>query len=150
VPAYVQLADLYRARRDEARAEEMLQRALVRNPQSGLAHHALGLSLIRQHKLEAALGELGRAAELEPDSARFGYVYAVALEQTGRRPEALRTLDAVLTRPLRSRLPVGSGDLGDAARRGVDRPRPSADDPRPAARRSRHRAADRTAAPTRR
>ena len=98
VPAYVQLADLYRARREEDMAEAILRRALERNPDSALAHYSLGLSLIRQRKLASALNELRRAVELEPDSARFGYVYAVALEQTGSRPEAVRALDAVLAR----------------------------------------------------
>jgi tetratricopeptide (TPR) repeat protein len=96
VPAYVQLADLFGMRREESRADETLRRAVTRNPESGLAHHALGLSLIRQRKLTTALGELSRAVELEGQSARFGYVYAVALEQMGRRSEALSTLDAVL------------------------------------------------------
>ena len=98
VPAYAQLADLYRARREEDNAEAILRRALARNASSALAHYSLGLSLIRQRKLASALSELRRATELEPDSARYGYVYAVALEQTGSKPEAVRALDAVLTR----------------------------------------------------
>jgi predicted CXXCH cytochrome family protein len=97
VPAYAQLADLYRARRDEARAEAILRQALARNPDSALAHYSLGLALVRQQRLDLALEELRRATELEPQSARYGYVYAVALEQTGRRDDAVRVLDAVLT-----------------------------------------------------
>ena len=96
IPAYVQQADLFRMRHEEDRADEVLRRALERNPRSGLAHYALGLSLIRQRKLGPALGELRQAVELEPRTARFGYVYAVALEQIGRHAEALRALDAVL------------------------------------------------------
>ena len=42
VPAYAQLADLYRARREEQKAEAILRRALDRNPDS-----ALGLPLPR-------------------------------------------------------------------------------------------------------
>jgi predicted CXXCH cytochrome family protein len=98
VPAYVLQADLYRGRRDEDGADAILRRALERNPGSGLAHHALGLSLIRQRKLGPAVDELRKASELEPDSARYGYVYAVALAQTGRGPEAVQALDAVLKR----------------------------------------------------
>jgi tetratricopeptide (TPR) repeat protein len=96
VPAYVQLADLYRARRDEVRAEQILREAIARNPDSALAHHSVGLALIRQRHLNGALLELRRATELEPGAARFGYVYAVALEQMGGRQEALRALDSVL------------------------------------------------------
>jgi predicted CXXCH cytochrome family protein len=98
VPAYVQLADLYRARKEEPRADQLLHQAVQRNPDSALAHHSLGLSLVRQRRLNDALSELGRAAELEPGIARYGYVYAVALDQAQRKPEALRTLDDVLKR----------------------------------------------------
>jgi predicted CXXCH cytochrome family protein len=98
VPAYAQLADLYRARRDEAQAETILRQALARNPDSALAHYSLGLAMVRQRRLDLALEELRRAAELEPGSARYGYVYAVALDRAGRPQEAVRTLDAVLGR----------------------------------------------------
>ena len=98
VPAYVQLADLYRGRRDEVRAEQALRQALARNPDSALSHYSLGLALVRQQRLDVALEELRRAAELEPGSARYGYVYAVALDRTGQSPDALRALDAVLAR----------------------------------------------------
>ncbi|MCA0301247.1 MAG: tetratricopeptide repeat protein [Proteobacteria bacterium] len=98
VPASVQLADLYRARNDEDRADEILRAAIARNPESGLAHHSLGLSLVRQRRIDAAVKEFARAAELEPGNARYGYVLAVALEQTGQRVEALKALDAVLAR----------------------------------------------------
>jgi predicted CXXCH cytochrome family protein len=98
VPAYVQRADLYRARRDEPAAERILREAVGRNPMSALAHFQLGLSLVRQRRGEAALEELRRAAELEPAEARYGYVYAVALEQAGQPAEARRTLERVLAR----------------------------------------------------
>jgi predicted CXXCH cytochrome family protein len=96
VPAYLQLADLYRARRDEARAEQVLRQALERNRGSAEVHYALGLSLVRQHRSGPAMEELGRAAELGSASARFGYAYAVALDQSGNQAEARRVLDRVL------------------------------------------------------
>jgi tetratricopeptide (TPR) repeat protein len=81
VPAYVQLADLYRARRDEPKAAELLRQAVQRNPESAAAQHALGLSLVRQRDREGALAGLRRATELEPANARYAYVYAIALDQ---------------------------------------------------------------------
>ena len=42
-------------------------------------HHALGLALTRLKQTDAALAELRRAAELEPDRARYAYVYAVGV-----------------------------------------------------------------------
>ena len=98
VPAHLQQAELYRGRREEARADQILRRALDVNPDSGAVHHALGLSLIRQRQPAAALYELRRAAELEPGSARFGYVYAVALDQMDRRADAAGMIDGVLKR----------------------------------------------------
>jgi Flp pilus assembly protein TadD len=90
--------DPARQRREEGKAEQILRQGLARNPLSAEAHHALGLSLVRQRQAAPALEELGRAVELESAAARFGYVYAVALEQAGRRADALRVLDAVLER----------------------------------------------------
>jgi hypothetical protein len=44
----------------------------------------LGLALTRLKWPHEAIGELRRAAELEPDRARYLYVYAVALNSSGR------------------------------------------------------------------
>ena len=98
MPAYVQQADLYRARREDDKADAILRRAVEREPDSAMARHALGLSLIRQRRLDAALEQLRRASELEPTSARYGYVYAVALQSAGRPQEASRVADEVLGR----------------------------------------------------
>ena len=38
------------------------------------------------------------ATKLAPDDARFAYVYGIALYDTGKRPEALKTLGAALAR----------------------------------------------------
>jgi predicted CXXCH cytochrome family protein len=96
VPAWLQLADLYRNRGDETRANETLRRGLQRNPGTASLHHALGLSLVRQRKPDAAREELRRASELAPEVARYGYVYAVALQQAGEQSEAQRVLGDVL------------------------------------------------------
>ena len=75
----MQQADLYRARREDDKADAILRRAVEREPDAAMARHALGLSLIRQRAADAALEQLRRASELEPTSARYGYVYAVAV-----------------------------------------------------------------------
>ncbi len=89
IPAYVNLADVYRGRGQEAEAERTLRDALAAMPASGAAHHALGLSLIRQSRAAEAVAELGEAARLEPDNARFAYVYVIALHDTGDPARAL-------------------------------------------------------------
>jgi Flp pilus assembly protein TadD len=47
---------------------------------------------------EEALGELRRAAELEPDRARYAYVYAVGLHSAGRADDAMVVLKESLAR----------------------------------------------------
>jgi Flp pilus assembly protein TadD len=92
VPGYVNLADLYRANGRDADAEKVLREGLARLPKSAALHHALGLTLVRLKQYGKAQDELARAAALEPANARFGYVYAIALNSAGRRDQALAVL----------------------------------------------------------
>jgi len=95
-PATISLAELTRALGDEAGGETILRKALATSPAEGLLHHALGLSLIRQRRLVDAIGELAEATRLAPESARFAYVYAVALHDTGDAERARAKLEAAL------------------------------------------------------
>lgn len=97
-PAAVNLADLYRATGRDAEGERVLRGVLARDPSSAAAHHALGLLLVREKRMPEAVRALEAAARLAPDTARFGYVYAVALEATGQTRPAIIALQAVLTR----------------------------------------------------
>ncbi len=96
LPAYVNLADVYRAAGEEQKAEQVLRAALLHAGASGSAHHALALSLIRQKRLAEALPLLEEAAAREPGNARFAYVYAVALREAGRREDAIAVLRKAL------------------------------------------------------
>ena len=98
VPAYANLADLYRARGADDEAVAVLREGLARNPRAAVLHHALGLALVRQKQSAEGLKALRVASELAPDSARFAYVHAVALNDTGRAKEALQVLAAALKR----------------------------------------------------
>jgi Flp pilus assembly protein TadD len=98
VPAYVNLADAYRMQGDEAAAERVLREALPHAGSTGSVHHALGLTLVRQRRLNDALPLLAEAARREPGNTRFTIVHAVALHDAGRRPEALRVLKTFLSR----------------------------------------------------
>ena len=60
-------------------AKSVLRAALAASPRDAGLHHALGLALARLKRPDEALAELRRAAELEPEQARYAYVYAVAL-----------------------------------------------------------------------
>jgi len=91
VPALLNLADLDRMRGIDAQGEELLRRAMAIDPRNADVLHALGLSLVRQHNYADALPLLRQAAELAPDTVRYAYVYAVALNSTGS-PEQSRAM----------------------------------------------------------
>ena len=92
VPAYANLADLYRAQRRDDDVDTVLARGLEAIPLSGDLHHALGLLRVRQQRRPEALESLRRAAELMPEVARYSYVFGVALNSTGRGQQALEVL----------------------------------------------------------
>jgi Flp pilus assembly protein TadD len=95
-PAYANIADLYRSLGRDADGFRILTEGLQRLPNDAALHHALGLTLVRQRELQRGVAELARAVELAPSEARFSYVLAVALHDTGRPDEALRVVDAAL------------------------------------------------------
>ncbi len=92
VPGYVNLADLYRAQGREAGAEKVLRQAARVNPENASVHHALGLSLVRQKRTDEGVEELRLAATLSPENVRYIYVYAVALNSTGKPEQAVMLL----------------------------------------------------------
>ena len=92
VPAYVNLADLYRAQQKETDAYKVLLKAKQVAANNADVRHALGLLLVRQQKTDQAVVELEAAARLAPENARYIYVYAVALNSTGRAQKAIEQL----------------------------------------------------------
>jgi Flp pilus assembly protein TadD len=78
-PAAINLADLYRQLGRDNDGESVLRAAIAASPRDAGLHYALGLTLTRLKQPDEALAELRRAAELEPDRARYLYVYTVAL-----------------------------------------------------------------------
>lgn len=98
LPAYVNLADVFGAEHParDADAEQMLRKAAARAPSDATVHHALGLVLVRLHRLDEARAEFARASQLDPTNVRFGYVYAVALNTIGQVKESIAELNRVL------------------------------------------------------
>jgi len=93
VPAYVNLADVFRALNHDDDGERLLRTAVGKQPGNPDAQHALGLTLVRKKEMNAALKHLKRAAELQPDNPRYSYVYAIALHSTGDASGALKILE---------------------------------------------------------
>jgi tetratricopeptide (TPR) repeat protein len=118
--AAINLADLYRQLGRDGEGESVLRAAIAASSQDAGLHHALGLALTRLKRREEALDELRRAAELDPERARYAYVYAVGLHSAGHVDDAMAALKASLARHPGDRdtllaLVSFSRDVGDVA-----------------------------------
>jgi predicted CXXCH cytochrome family protein len=91
-PAAINLSDLYRETGRDGDGERVLRAAIDASSRDAGLHHALGLALVRLKRTDDAISELHRATDLEPDRARYLYVYAVALHSAGRGDEAIAAL----------------------------------------------------------
>lgn len=80
VPALLNLADLHRARGEEAAAAAVLEKALQLAGDAPAVQYSYGLSLIRRGRHREALVHLRRAADSPDGEASFAYTHAVALE----------------------------------------------------------------------
>ncbi len=89
---YVNLADLYRATNREAEGERVLREGLDRALETAGIHHALGLLLVRERRMDEALVHLEMAAGEGAGSPRYAYVYGVGLNSAGKPAEALAVL----------------------------------------------------------
>ncbi len=100
VPAYINLADLYREQNNDTAAEQILTKAIKVQTESADAHYALGLLMIRQQHTDKAVHFLHRASGFDSNNAHYVYVYAVALNSTGKKDLAIDVLqDANLRFP---------------------------------------------------
>jgi predicted CXXCH cytochrome family protein len=98
VPAVINLADLLATGGREEESTAILGEGLSKTPEDGDIEHALGLAAVRRRDMPAALTHLERAARLRPDVARYAYVYAVALHDSGDPARALRLLEQAAER----------------------------------------------------
>jgi Flp pilus assembly protein TadD len=79
--AALNLADVYRAQGREDDAQTLIRQIIRQHPDNAAAQHALGLSLIRQHRNAEALTALRKATQLEPGNRQYAYVYELAQGQ---------------------------------------------------------------------
>ena len=97
-PAAINLADLYRQLGRDGEGESVLRAAITASSGDAGLHYALGLTLTRLKRHTEALDELRQAAELDRQSARYAYVYGVALHSGGHIAEAMKVLKENLVR----------------------------------------------------
>ena len=95
---YVNLADLYREEGHDDAAERVLRDGLKHAPKGAGAElqYALGLVYVRQRRMPEAIAPLAAAAKLAPDVPRYALVYALALQQLGKRDAARDVLARAL------------------------------------------------------
>jgi len=60
--------------------------------QADLIWDIVGLSLVRQEKIEQAIDSLQQASILDADNAQFSLAYAIALNSSGKTKDALAEL----------------------------------------------------------
>jgi tetratricopeptide (TPR) repeat protein len=80
------------------RAEEILEELVKSNPNLAEAHGQLGLSLMEREQFQNAAWELGQAAQIEPDSARYSLGVAEVLLRWHHYSTALEFLNGVKAR----------------------------------------------------
>jgi tetratricopeptide (TPR) repeat protein len=85
---YLNLADLYRLKMEEARARAVLQAGLKKLPDSGMLHYSLGLAWVRSKEYDLGLAALLLASELAPARTDFFYASLLVEDALGRRAAA--------------------------------------------------------------
>jgi Flp pilus assembly protein TadD len=100
---YVNLADLYRMQGQDDKAQQILEQAVATAPEYAATRHALGLLYVRNKQMKKALQTLKEAYLLQKNNARYGYVYAVALNSNGHTDQAINILKKVHARHISDR-----------------------------------------------
>ena len=97
-PALVTLAQWLEANGRAEEARSLIAEQLARQPDAALLQHTRGLMLIRAGDVPNALPHLRNAVRLDPASAQYAYVLAVALHDSGQVGPACEQLERVLQR----------------------------------------------------
>jgi len=96
VPAYVNLADLYKEQGKETDSEALLRKAIKLLPKQPALHYSLGLSLVRQGRMVEAREELHQAAASQDAEPRMALAYALLMDAQGETEAAIKYLNGAL------------------------------------------------------
>jgi tetratricopeptide (TPR) repeat protein/transglutaminase-like putative cysteine protease len=77
-------------RRDNQRAQELLEKVVGTQPKYKGAHFELGIALLSQNKVSEALAEFHKEQEISPDDVRAYQAPAVYLNATGHKEDAIQ------------------------------------------------------------
>ena len=95
IPSYVNYANYLQQQGNETGALVIIQRGLNKNSSAAVLHHSLGLWYVRNKERQKGIESLRTAAALEPDSANYQYVYAVAISESSVK-KAIQILQSAL------------------------------------------------------
>jgi Flp pilus assembly protein TadD len=110
MPEELSLAKVLIADRNPEAAARVLENAAATWPDAAEPHGDLGLLYIRGGQYEPAVRELGRAAQIDPDSAKYSLGVAEALLRWRHDGPALQFLTAI--QPKFAALPLYKFELG--------------------------------------
>jgi len=96
LPAYANLADIYRQQQREDEARQVLLTGLGYDPEDPGLNYAIGLHFARAGDLPSAMKHLRHAAEVDRVDPRYSYGYAVALNSSGKPADAVKVLQEAL------------------------------------------------------
>jgi len=95
-PSYVNYADFLRRSQRTDEAQAVLEDCITKGTEPAAAHHSLGLLMVSAGNSREALQHLATASQTSGGSARYAYVYAVALHDDGQVVASLDVLEASL------------------------------------------------------
>ncbi|MEH6453328.1 MAG: ammonia-forming cytochrome c nitrite reductase subunit c552, partial [Psychromonas sp.] len=93
LPSKLNLASVYRETNQLDKARVLLEEILVVEPKHAMALHNLGLVYVVKRDWDRALTALLKAKQLQPDNARFSFVYVLGLEASGDIEGAMQQID---------------------------------------------------------
>ncbi len=93
LPAWINLADLYRQQGDETQSLSVLQQGLAAIPNSPDLLMAQGFAHIRQKQQAQALKNFAAAVIAAPNNSRYRYIYGISLRSSGQPELGLKQLE---------------------------------------------------------
>ncbi len=94
--AYLNLADLFRAEKNEKNSIAQIEMGLSILPENPDLNFSKALYLVRNQTPQEALTYMGKAVSLAPQNSYYSYVYAVALNDFGQTDKALFVLNQAI------------------------------------------------------